>query len=94
MEDLLKESVKSVPSLGIFAGVAIFSLKALLKFMESRDAFIKMMHDEHLAARESSRDAIDNNARMTQQNNVALDSLQSAIQSLQGVIERQIIDRR
>ena len=80
MDELLRETVKSVPSLGIFAIVTIICLKALLKFMESRDAFIRMMHDEHLAARQASRDAIENNARMTQQNTLAIQSLQASLE--------------
>ena len=90
MEEILKEGIKQVPSLAIFALVAIMSLRALLKFIESRDVLMKLMHDEHLQAREQSRDAINQNAEAIRSNAVATNQNTLALQELRNTIQERI----
>jgi len=81
MEKLLESVANQAPALTILVVLVLAGLKILVKFIEGRDEFIKMLHTEHIQAREQSRQAIDNNAKATSANTVALQSLQDVIES-------------
>ena len=68
MEEVIKEIAKSAPSLAVLVLLVRFFFQhvkerdqAVLQRDKERDVFIKNLHEEHLAARGESREAIRDN---------------------------------
>jgi len=75
MEEILKTAASQVPGLVVLAMLVAAFLKrdkeredTTSKANEQRDAFIKLMHNEHLVARAESREAMRDNAEATRRN--------------------------
>lgn len=75
MEDLIKSAVNTVPGLVVLCWV----VKEFLKSQKERDNFIKNLHNEHLAARGESRDAIKENTESNREVTKAISDLHSAM---------------
>lgn len=85
---ILIEIAKQIPSLAVLC----FIVWATIQYNQKRDAAISEvnkqtltamgdMHKEHLYARETSREAINDNTRAMRDNSRAIEALKEAIQN-------------
>lgn len=75
MDDLLKTAVTQAPGLAVLCYLVV----TFLKRDRDRDQFIRELHNEHLAARGESRDAINENTQSNREVTAAVHSLQSSL---------------
>ena len=76
MEEFLKTAITQAPGLVVL----VFLVKTFLTRDKERDTFIMQLHQEHLAARGESRDAIKEN---TESNRAITSAMVSLHQSMQ-----------
>lgn len=71
MEELLKNAATQVPGLVVLC----YLVSTFLRAQKERDGFIHMMHQEHLAARGESREAIKENTESNREVTQAVHTL-------------------
>lgn len=62
MDEILKQAAAQLPATVLVIVVVILFLRFIERFMSRQEAFIKQLHDEHVTARQSSRDALIENS--------------------------------
>lgn len=79
MDKVLEVAITQVPALVVLVFLVRWGMHFITEFITGRDAFLRVMHDEHIKAREESKDAIKENAAATRENTAALLRLESTI---------------
>ena len=62
MEEVLKQAAVQLPATVLVIVVVMMFLKFIERFMNRQEAFLKQLHDEHLTARNQSREALEENS--------------------------------
>ena len=62
MDEIFKQAAVQLPATVLVIVVVMMFLKFIERFMSRQEAFLKNLHDEHIAARELSRDALTENS--------------------------------
>ncbi len=75
MDEILKSWAAKVPELGALC----FIVMAFLKSQNGRDEFLRSLHNEHLAARGESREAIKENTDSNREVSHAIHALKETL---------------
>lgn len=78
MDEIIKGAITQAPGLVVLC----YLVGLFLKAQKERDAFIQIMHSEHLAARGESREAIQENTESNREVSEAVHSLHTAIRGM------------
>lgn len=86
MEQMFTNLLAKAPELSALLAVVFLFLRHLsqvitrqLDYDKERDGFIKGMHDDHLRAREETREVMRESIQVTRENTVALQSMRDSI---------------